>query len=151
MTFLEQEIIENAKKERFYTIHSPELIKTREPLNLSEFLNIVVLFLNNESESSIIYSWNTIPQLRRLSKIQGKLESHSIDYKQAFKAKCMENESMKLAVKMWYSVKVRWLLWEVFHNYRIVRKIMEHLFGNNLVENINLSQIEQVLTNIAIS
>lgn len=151
MSFLEQEIIENSKKERFYTIHNPESLKTKEPLKLADFLNIVVLFLNHDDQinNSIIYSWNYVPQLRILTKIQGQLQSNPINYKNAFKAKCIENESMKLSVKIWYSVKVRWLLWEIFYNYKIVRKIMEYLFEDNLVENISLNDVEQVLTNIA--
>ena len=158
MNFIEKEIINNNKKPRYYTIYSPDILKTNKPINLFDFLNIVVPYLNNNQNknNNIIYSWNTVPLFRKLQKFQDKIESQIIDYKKIsdktylqLKEKSIENESIKLAVKIWYAIKIRWLLWQLFYNYKIVRKIMNHLFENNLHNNINLLQIEQVLTNIS--
>ena len=153
MSFLQEEIIRNSEEPRKYTIHRPEELKTTEELSWTEFLSLVVSFLNNKSnKKAIIYSWNTAPQLHRLYKnINGQIESELIDYKQAYRCKVKENEIIKLSIRMWYSCRIRGLLWKVFWNYRIVRIIMTYLGFNEESETFSLYQIEEVLTNITFS
>jgi hypothetical protein len=156
MSFLEEEILAfNAGENRMYTIHSPKLLKTQEELNCHEFLNIVVEFLNNPistNNNKIIYSWNNVPQLRKLYKnnngiIKSEIISHT--NKIILMSKIKENETLKLCVKMWYSCKIKLIIWSIFRNYKIVRMIMTNLNLNDECNQINMYQIEEILTNIA--
>lgn len=153
MSFLEKEIIINnsGKNNRMYTIYKPDIIKTKEPLSWSEFLSIIVPFLNKNNNKQIIYSFKTKPEFNRLYKNKyGQIESELIDYKQHYYNKIRENETIKLSIRIWYALRIKGILWKIFYNYKIIKIIMIHLnFYEESYYNINFYDIENVLTNIA--